>query len=95
MSILRTSLIFATLAYASPAPAAVAVTLGDALFARPLAEDSVASLKATERYFDADALLTVGALALAGGALASAAHRPRRAVAALAPAPLLKPRDAA
>jgi hypothetical protein len=103
MSVLRMTLILAALTFASPAPAAVALTLGDALLSRPLhADDTLASEAATQRYFDTDALLTLGALALAGGALAAAARRPRAAATApvrrrmSAPAaPFMRPRDAA
>ncbi len=86
MSVLRATLLLAALACASPAPAAVAFTLGDALLARPLrADDSLASAAATQRYFDVDALLTLGALALAGGSIAAAARRPRAASPATLP----------
>ena len=77
MSALRTTLILAALTFASPAPAAAALTLGDALLSRPLFVDDGLADAATQRYFDADALLTLGALAVAGGVLAAAARRPR------------------
>lgn len=100
MSLLRTALILAALSSASPAPAAVVLTLGDALLSRRLAvEDTLASASTAQRYFDADALLTLGAMALAGGALAGAARRPRAArvrVPAFASShPAIHPRDAA
>lgn len=98
MSVLRTTLLLTALFCASPSSAAVAFTLGDALLSRPvLAADSLASAAATQRYFDIDALLTLGALALAGGALAVAGHRPRAVYRppARQRAPALQPRDAA
>jgi hypothetical protein len=102
MSLLRNALILAALTTASPAPAAAALTLGDALLSSPVAVvDSFASATASETYFDADALLTLGALAVAGGALAAAAWRPRRSGKVeprrtlSAPKHAMQPRDAA
>ena len=102
MSLLRNALLLASLTVASPAPATVSITLGDALLSRPLAAlDLSAATAASETYFDVDALLTLGALALAGGALAAAAFRPsasRKTHAARdmrGKARSLRPRDAA
>lgn len=102
MSVLRNALLLAALMAASPAPAAIVVTLGDALLSRPVdAADSLESAAASQTYFDIDALLTLGALAVASGALGAAALRPRASRksyslrAASLKAQVLRPRDAA
>jgi 4-hydroxybenzoate polyprenyltransferase len=90
MSILRAAILLAVLAApaaaraatlddiaAKTSGAAVAQTFADALISRrPLLVDEEAA-PAAQNYFDYDALLTMGALALAVAAFAAFARRPR------------------
>jgi hypothetical protein len=80
MSILRAAVLVAALAAAPNASfasqtsgASVALTLADALISRRplLVEYAEPAATATQNYFDFDALVTLGALALAGGGLAA------------------------